>query len=455
MTAFPSRCLFIALAVLFVSVPFAARAQSAAADAAAYQARLQADYDQATREREALVAERKKITDQKALIEQDIAIINAQIKEAQARVAVKTASIASLTKDIGVKAQSIQELEDRLLRSSESLANLLRRTYAQDDTSLPQILLGNDSFSEFFIELDAYQTLQSSLSVSMDDMKEFKVKTETEKEALQDRKDKETDARQVIEAEQREIERKKAERDQLLAVVKKQDTAYQTLIANKERRLAQIKSALFQLSGGEGIPFADAYAYAVEASKATAVRPAFLLAILQQESDIGKNVGNCYLKSDNGSGVSVSTGKYFKNVMKPDRDVKPFKAITSNLGFDPYAMRVSCPLSYGYGGAMGPAQFIPSTWKLFESRVTKALSISIANPWDPEHAFVASSLYLSDLGAGLQTYSAELNAACKYYSGARCGLRTGGTTYGNSVMKKAQNIQECMIDPIQGKSSGC
>jgi len=455
MTVFPYRYLILFFLALFLASPSVLHAQSAAADAAAYQAKLQADYDQAVKERETLVGERKKITDQTDLIKQDIAIISAQIKEAQARIAVKTATINSLSKDIGIKAQSIQELSGKLDRSAESLAELLRKTFEQDAVSLPQILLGQPSFSEFFIEIDSFQTIKSALNSSMEDVRTYRAKTETEKLDLEDRKDKELDAKQVIETEKRDIERKKAERDKLLAVLNKQAAGYQSLITEKERRLAQIKSALFQLSGGQGIPFGDAYAYAVEAQKATGVRAAFLLAILQQESDIGKNVGNCYLKSDDGSGVGATSGNYVRKVMKPDRDVKPFKAITAKLGFDPYSMRVSCPLSYGYGGAMGPAQFIPSTWQLFETRVIKALSVNIANPWDPEHAFVASSLYLSDLGAGLQTYSGEWNAACKYYSGARCGLRTGGTTYGNSVMKKAQNIQECMIDPIQGKSSGC
>ncbi len=430
-------------------------AQSALADAAAYQARLQSDYDQAVKEREALMTERKKITDQRDLIRQDIAIINAQIREAQAKIAVRTATINSLSKDIDQKAESIEELSLKLERSAASLAELVRKTSENDEVSLAHILLGKNSFSEFFIEVDSFQTLKGALNASIDDVRTYREKTEEEKAVLEDRKDRELDARQTVEAEKREIERKKAERDQLLSVLNKQADAYQRLIADKERRITQIKSALFQLSGGEGIPFAEAYQYAVEAERATGVRPAFLLAILQQESDTGKNVGNCYLKSDNGSGVSARTGNHIRNVMKPDRDVAPFKAIAAKLGFDPYSMRVSCPLSYGFGGAMGPAQFIPSTWRLFESRIERALDVSVANPWNPEHAFVASSLYLSDLGAKSQTYSAEWNAACRYYSGARCGVRKGSTTYGNSVMKKAQNIQECMIDPIQGKSNGC
>ena len=145
-------------------------AQSALADAAAYQARLQSDYDQAVKEREALMTERKKITDQRDLIRQDIAIINAQIREAQAKIAVRTATINSLSKDIDQKAESIEELSLKLERSAASLAELVRKTSENDEVSPAHILLGKNSFSEFFIEVDSFQTLKGALNASIDDV---------------------------------------------------------------------------------------------------------------------------------------------------------------------------------------------------------------------------------------------------------------------------------------------
>ena len=101
---------------------------------------------------------------------------------------------------------------------------------------------------------------------------------------------------------------------------------------------------------------------------------------------------------------------------------------------------------------MGPAQFIPSTWMLLENRIASALgeSVSSVNPWSPQDAFMASALYLSDLGAGAGTYSSEKNAACKYYSGLPCGYVTGATAYGNSVIALMNNIQNNEINPLQG-----
>jgi len=109
---------------------------------------------------------------------------------------------------------------------------------------------------------------------------------------------------------------------------------------------------------------------------------------------------------------------------------------------------VSCPLgkvftsSRGYGGAMGPSQFIPSTWILYEKRLEERLDVPFANPWDAKHAIMATALYMQDLGAAGGTYTAERNAACRYYSGRACdNKKPTNFTYGDSVIKKADGFQ--------------
>jgi membrane-bound lytic murein transglycosylase B len=114
-------------------------------------------------------------------------------------------------------------------------------------------------------------------------------------------------------------------------------------------------------------------------------------------------------------------------------------------------MPLSCPQGGGYGGAMGPAQFIPSTWQLVKGRVASMLGISIANPWEPRDAFMASAIYLDDLGAGTGQYTDERNAACRYYSGRACdSKKPANSFYGDSVSSIATRIQTTMIDPLQG-----
>ena len=99
---------------------------------------------------------------------------------------------------------------------------------------------------------------------------------------------------------------------------------------------------------------------------------------------------------------------------------------------------------------MGAAQFIPSTWKMFATRIARASGASYANPWNARDAFFAAGIYLTDLGAGTQMAADEKNAACRYYSGSKCSSASYANTYGTQVLAKAANIQTTMIDPLQG-----
>jgi membrane-bound lytic murein transglycosylase B len=174
------------------------------------------------------------------------------------------------------------------------------------------------------------------------------------------------------------------------------------------------------------------------------IDPAYLLAELTQESNLGANVGKCYLTQTDttgptaGYGFNISSGKVWPNLMKPSRDVQPFLDITASLGLDPLKTVVSCPIASagGYGGAMGPAQFIPSTWKLFQSRLRTDLGGDTPNPWNPQHAFMAASMYLTDLGAVGGSTASQLRASCKYYG-------SGGSTcsYGRNVQTLKNSIQ--------------
>src|SRR5438876_208633 len=84
---------------------------------------------------------------------------------------------------------------------------------------------------------------------------------------------------------------------------------------------------------------------------------------------------------------------------EPDRAIPPFLDNAQRFQKHPFHTVVSCPIAGagGYGGAMGPAQFIPSTWKLLANRIKDALGYE-GNPWVPRDAFMASALFLSDLG---------------------------------------------------------
>lgn len=242
------------------------------------------------------------------------------------------------------------------------------------------------------------------------------------------------------------LQKKENEQNQLQQsqYLKLTEVQYQQQLKDKqeaESKSAKIKSMLFQMVGVSQVPtFGQALDVAKAVSVLVPIRPAFLLAVISQESAIGRNVGQCLLvNSSTGDGKKVSNGATVIRIMKPTRDVQPFIQITTALGKDPYKTPVSCwipayirGVPTGWGGAMGPAQFIASTWNLFADRLKKILG-QTADPWAIRDSFTAAALYLSDLGASSQTYAKESSAASRYYGGS--------SSYASSVMYRATCIQ--------------
>ena len=260
--------------------------------------------------------------------------------------------------------------------------------------------------------------------------------------------------RQVQQLQEQQIQDQQAQKQQILTETKGQEKSYKAIIAENQKSAAQIRAALFQLNGSAAIPFAKALDYATAAGKQTGIRPAFLLGIIAEESDLGENVG---------------TGSWTVD-MKAPRDTLPFKAIAASLGLNPDTLPVSKKQWYGYGGAMGPAQFIPSTWvglagyvqqpsgsgnwvyTSSKDRVGSLTGHTPPSPWDPQDAFMAAAIYLTDDGADSQTTSGEFKAAMCYLAG--CGNVNNKSLqfYGNSVAALAKKYQ-CQIDIVGGNPS--
>ena len=385
-----------------------------------------------------LLAEQAAQQKQTGTLKGDVDYLNSQINALKAKIKAQALVISELGVAIVDKTNTIDSLSEKIDSENESLAQLLRNTNEFDNENIVNLILSDDTISTFYSDLESYDSIQQSVKSSVDTINGQKTQTEVAKNDLQKQQDAETDAKAELETAQQQMAISEANQKQLLAISKQKESAYEKLAAQKKEQADKIKSALFGLAGvSQKIEFGTALQYANTVQSKLGVDPAFLLAIITQESNLGSNVGQCYLTNpDTGAGVGKNTGTVFANVMHPTRDVPYFLSITSDLGFNAYKTAVSCPIGgYGYGGAMGPAQFIPSTWNLFADRLKAVLGYE-ASPWAPQDAFMASGMYLSDLGAVGTSASAQSRAACKYYG-------TGGSScsYSRSVMKLKSQIQ--------------
>ena len=381
-----------------------------------------------------------KTTQQKNTLQNQITALKKKIQNLDYQISQSNVKVSSLSIQITDTKDSIDGTSEDIEDSQSQIASILRSIYEEDQKPSFIILL-EGNLSDFFSNIAYLGGLNLKVSELLDSTKDLQSYLENQKEKIDGEVGQlqKTIALQTL--QKKENEQNKTEQQQYLNLTEAQ---YQRQLQDKqeiEEKSAKIKSMLFQTIGVAKAPtFGEALEIAKTIGTMTGIRPAFLLAVISQESAIGRNVGQCVLTNpDTGDGKRISTGAMVIRIMKPTRDVQPFLQITQALGRDPYDTPVSCWIPayvkgapYGWGGAMGPAQFIPSTWNLFTDRLTLLLG-KAPDPWVINDSFTASALYLGDLGAKAQTMSAEKNAASRYYGGS--------SAYANSVYTRATCIQ--------------
>ena len=289
------------------------------------EAALRAEYEQLQQE----IAEWQKVLDEtkakKNTLQGDVTLLNAQIKKAEAEIKQRSSTINRLAGEINEKQKSISALEERLEAGRASLSQILREKHEIESTPLAVALLSAGDLSSFFSTVDAINIINRDLQAHFDELRGVKQETEKEKEVLDEKKNQELDAKYEVEVKKDQVKEDEAEKQRLLELTKKDEASYSQVLADRQKRAAEIYARLFPLRDTEGIQFGEAVAYAKTASSKTGVRPVLILAVLSQESDLGKNVGNCFVTNlATGDGKGKNTGTPFAGVMKAPRDTVPF-----------------------------------------------------------------------------------------------------------------------------------
>ncbi len=441
----PAMLVALTVSAIFLSAPHASAATSAEERAA-----LQAQLDQIERDIANNKGTLSELQKQRTSLERDIAILDNKIKIAQQQIRQTDLTLRQIQEDITDKQQAMRLVDAKVAKGQDSLAQILRRTREVDDLSIATLALASGSISDVFEQIDSYEAIQKALGQSFDEMARYKAELSDRKVALEEKEDEAQKVRTAQVIARQAIEEDEKEKQGILSQTKGQEKTYQQIIAEKQKQAAEIRAALFGLRDTGAIPFGRAYDYAKEAAQGTGVPAALILAILTQETNLGENQGSCYVTDlSTGNGVGKNTGRAFSKVMAAPRDTTPFQTITDALGRDWSNTPVSCPQSVGYGGAMGPSQFIPSTWMLYKNRLMNLTGESFPDPWNARTAIFATALLMQDNGADGGTRESWRRAALRYFAGGNWA-KPANAPYGDRVLSHMDKIQG-EIDILEGR----
>ncbi|MFY9493389.1 MAG: lytic murein transglycosylase [Minisyncoccia bacterium] len=384
------------------------------------------------------------IRGRKETLKNEVARLDNEIKRAELTIKGLNLSVRQTESTISLRIESIKEAETKISKQKDSLSEYLRTIYKQNELSPIEILLVKKDLAQFFQEVSALENVQQDLNQSLDDLTVLKEQLQKEKEALEEKREELLSLRALAQIQKQNVETKKSEKNKILKLTQGQENVYQKVIQTKKKDIAAIRSQIYYLER-TGVSAEDAVKYADLAAKRTGIRTAFLLGLLEVETGRRYEEGIITAGSHTGNG-NWQTDLYqcYINLGKrssAEKQKNAFFIITSRLGYNPDTMPVSRKPNYGCGGAMGPAQFLPSTWLLFEDQVARLTGHNPPDPWKVEDAFTAAALYLADAGAAAKTQNAELRAAKAYISGSPNCTKYICNFYSREVLRIAALIE--------------
>ncbi len=382
---------------------------------------------------EVKVAEYKK---QGKTLQSEINLLNNKVAKLNLQIKAINISLGKVNNDIDTTQSRIVLTGNQINDKKIIISGILRSIYENERKGTLTILLTHYKISDFFSELNNLTNIQDRLRINLEQLQDFQNQLSDQKEILASEKEDIMSLKAYQESQRTAIKKTKEEKNDLLKITKGKESEYQNVLAETKKTAAQIRSRIFELLGGGEIKFEDAYKLAQFASEKTGVNPALILAVLDRESALGKNVGRCVYNKNPYYPDTASN----PTTMHPTRDIPIFLQIVQSLNMGPDSVTVSCPIPQdgAYGGGLGPAQFIPSTWVKYQERIAFLTGNNPASPWSNLDAFVATALYLKDAGATNSLgYSAKV-AAAKYYAGSRWSRYL--SSYGAAVIAKAQDF---------------
>ncbi len=355
--------------------------------------------------------------------------LNAQIAKLNLQIQAINLSLQEINSQITQTTSQIGVTRGEIVSEKTTIGNLLNALNKNDRTGFLESFLKNPQLSTLWDDSENIALFESNLNADVAQLNTLTGTLQDQNQQLAQSQSAAQTAEQYAAAQAQQVAASKAQQAQLLAATKSDAAAKAALAAQAKATAAQIRNQIFQLLGGGSLTFGQAYQYAKVASQATGVNAALILAILNRESALGQNVGQCS----------------YKTAMSPS-NIPIFLQIVQQLGLNPTQMLVSCPNADGvYGGAMGPAQFEPSTWELYVSQIAAITGDNPPSPWSNADAFVATGLYLKGAMQGCEAnYSAQLDidrcTAAKYYAGG--GWKNYLWTYGEATVEQEQTFAQ-------------
>ncbi len=189
----------------------------------------------------------KKYQNDKDTLENQLAILENRINGAELDIKRLEIEIDELNLNIRKLNLDIQAKDRNIKNEKQHLANLLRMVYKQNQASTLEILLLNNSLSEFLNEVKYLEDTNKEIGSSLNDLKRQKEKIEVKKEEKKERSEELDKLKKNLQRKKDALEYEKNNKTYVLEKTEKKEEKYQVLLNEAKREQNQATQEIASL----------------------------------------------------------------------------------------------------------------------------------------------------------------------------------------------------------------
>lgn len=194
---------------------------------------IEAEIDQFENQLQQVGAEKKTLQSAINQLELERKKVNAEISKTENLISSTDLEINKLILEISKTERDIKETE-------EAVAQIIRARYKSREETLVEIMLRHDKFSDFFITLDAYDTVRDTLSAKVAELSTFHTILEESREENENKRTELTSLKNQYSDQNQVLANNKAEQTELLVATRNEEANYQQLLEDRQAARDQI-----------------------------------------------------------------------------------------------------------------------------------------------------------------------------------------------------------------------
>ncbi|MFH1173370.1 MAG: peptidoglycan DD-metalloendopeptidase family protein [bacterium] len=184
---------------------------------------------------------------QAASLENQLAILDTKITKNELDLQVTQERIKGLAAELEKIEYTIKQKEEEIDNQMQQLVELIKLIYKLDQKSYLEVLVLNDSFSEFFNQMQFTNQVQDNLRESVDQLKKIKQELDMQQSGMELKKSELDDLKATLQAQMDSLDEQQTTKESLLDETRDSEKRYESLVSKLKLEQRQIDADIARM----------------------------------------------------------------------------------------------------------------------------------------------------------------------------------------------------------------